>query len=213
MHAKIFDIDGTLLQSATIDDELYREAVVTVLGDVRFRPSLQDYDFVTDSGILRQLLRDNEIKESESRAAEIKSCFLELVRGHISKHGPFPEVPGAKIYFDQLRMTEDCGVSIATGGWRETALEKLLSAGFDISDVPLASSDDAWDRQEIMRLSLAQLGHEFDTITYFGDGVWDQAASKSLGWQFVAVGPDLGGIQSYLESHIAIHTAARREDE
>ena len=50
MHAVIFDIDGTLLHSAAVDDALYREAVRRVLGEVQLRPSLHAYDYVTDTG-------------------------------------------------------------------------------------------------------------------------------------------------------------------
>ena len=199
MHAKVFDVDGTLLQSALVDDQLYREAVRSVLGDVRFRASLHDYDFVTDSGILQQLRADNALAESPSQTARIKATFLELINDHIERHGPFREVPGARAFFDRLRDTDDCCVSIATGGWMESARRKLESAGFDIADTPLATSDDAIDRRDIMRISLSRLGSEFDTVTYFGDGTWDRAASRSLGWRFVAVGSDLGGIQSFLD--------------
>ena len=58
-HAVIFDIDGTLLHSAEIDDALYRQSVRDVLGDVRLRPTLADYEYVTDSGILAQIFADN----------------------------------------------------------------------------------------------------------------------------------------------------------
>ncbi len=61
MHAVVFDIDGTLLQSAAIDDALYKKSIESVLGPVQFRSSLADYDFVTDSGILSQVLEDNSI--------------------------------------------------------------------------------------------------------------------------------------------------------
>jgi len=197
MHAKVFDIDGTLLQSAAVDDQLYREAVRSVLGDVRFRPSLGDYEFVTDAGILRQVLEDNELPHSDAQVAEIQSRFLGLVTAHIDRHGPFAEVPGARAYLDRLQESGDCRVGIATGGWRATALAKLESAGFRLTDLPMATSDDAYDRREIMQISLARLGDGFETITYYGDAAWDQQASRSLGWRFVAVGSVLDGIRSY----------------
>ena len=39
-------------------------------------------------------------------------------------------------------------------------------------------------------------------VTYFGDGEWDQRACKELGWQFVAVGPRLGGIESFRDIQV-----------
>ena len=200
MHAKVFDVDGTLLQSADVDDRLYREAVQSILGDIRFRESLNDYEFVTDSGLLHQIRVDNCIPDSPLVDAQIKAAFLDLIDAHIECRGPFSEIPGARDYFDRLRIAENCCVGIATGGWRDSAVRKLGSAGFDISDVPIASSDDAIDRREIMEISLSRLGSEFESVTYYGDGVWDQAASLSLGWTFVPVGSELGGIQSFLDA-------------
>ena len=63
MNAVIFDIDGTLVQSAKVDDELYRQSITSVFGQVQFRPSSSDYEFVTDSGILSQLLDDNGLSD------------------------------------------------------------------------------------------------------------------------------------------------------
>lgn len=198
MHAVIFDIDGTLLQSASIDDALYRASVTAVLGSVRFRPSLNDYDFVTDAGILLQVVDDNALKLSPGQEAEIKAHFVEALSSHIGENGPFREVPGAKEMLEHFRASAGHAVAIATGGWLDTALLKLESANFDLSQFPLATSDDAFQRTEIMQLALSRLGSEFHSITYYGDGPWDRDACLALGWNFVAVGAALGGIDSYL---------------
>lgn len=197
MHAVLFDIDGTLLQSASVDDALYRQAVRSVLGPVHIRPSLTDYDFVTDSGILQQIHTDNSIPIRDRDVAATKTCFFDALAQHISQSGPFDEIPGAKSVLNALRASRDHRVAVATGGWRESALLKLNSAGFDIAGLPLATSDDSHERTEIMRLALAALGTDFRSITYYGDGPWDREASATLGWDFVAVGPGLNGITSY----------------
>jgi FMN phosphatase YigB (HAD superfamily) len=200
MHAIIFDIDGTLLQSAAVDDALYREAVRRVLGEVQLRPSLHAYDYVTDTGILYQIVADNEIPVEQEPLHEIKSHFVDLLRGHVDENGPFLEIPGASDLLASLRASSAHAVAIATGGWRESAELKLQSAGFDYSNVPLVTSNDHHERTSIMELALGQLGNRFDSVTYYGDGPWDQQACLELGWQFVAVGPELGGLMSY-EGH------------
>lgn len=197
MHAVIFDIDGTLLQSATVDDGLYKMSVRSVLGPVKFRPLLADYDFVTDSGILSQVMDDNEIPTNPDPVSDVQACFVEMLRSYVDENGPFQEVPGARRVLDALNRSQNHVVAIATGGWRDSALLKLESAQFDLSQIPVASSDDSIEREEIMRIALAHLGSDFDSVTYYGDGPWDRDASYSLGWKFVAVGPDLGGITSY----------------
>lgn len=197
MHAVIFDIDGTLLESAGVDDTLYKDAVVSILGNVRFRATLADYNHVSDSGILAQVLEDNGISLTAEITTAVKSRFVQSLRQHISNHGPFAEISGASNMLKTLQRSNDHSVAIATGGWRESAQLKLSTAGLDRFDIPLSTSDDADDRKEIMRIALDKIGTEFHSITYYGDGVWDREASLELGWQFVAVGPALGGIRKF----------------
>jgi hypothetical protein len=66
-----------------------------------------------------------------------------------------------------------------------------------VNGVPLASSDDHFERPQIMLRALGQLSGVFDTITYYGDGHWDVVAAKALGWQFVPVGTKLDGLTRY----------------
>ena len=197
MHAVVFDIDGTLLQSADVDDALYRQAVRTVLGNVRFRPTLADYTHVSDSGILSEVLADNAVDHDMGIEEAIKTSFVAALRSHVANVGPFPEFPGASEMLRQLRDSAEHAVAIATGGWRDSATLKLASAGLGDFGFPLASSDDALERAEIMRIALGRLGTGFNSVTYYGDGPWDREASRRLGWKFVAVGPALGGIESY----------------
>ena len=195
MHAVIFDIDGTLLESAAVDDDLYRQAVLDVLGDVVLRPSLHDYDFVSDSGILTQVFEDNGI--TKGPRDDVRAAFVRLIQQHIDTNGPFRQLPGAAAILEYLRASEEHALAIATGGWRATAELKLRSAGIFHEDIPLATSSDAQARTDIMQVALRQLGSEFDSITYYGDGPWDRDACAALGWEFVAVGPELGGLTSY----------------
>ena len=197
MHAVVFDIDGTLLQSAAVDDALFREAVRRVIGEVLLRPTLHDYDFITDAGILSQILADNSLPTERDLSHRIKSQFVDLLRRHVDDNGPFVEIPGASDLLMSLRESTTYSVAIATGGWRESAEFKLESAGFDYSGLPLASANDHHERTGIMEIALSQLGAQFESVTYYGDGPWDRDACRMLGWEFVAVGPELGGIEHY----------------
>jgi|GEM_PF-225472 len=208
MYATIFDIDGTLLQSAAVDDALYRTAVDAILGPVHFRPSLHAYDYVTDTGILSQILKDNSIPPSPSTMEEIKLRFVELLTEHIDTNGPFVEVPGASRMLRGLFESSSHAVAIATGGWRESAELKLRSAGIDYTGIPLATANDHYERTGIMQIALAQLGDGFRTVTYYGDGPWDREACETLGWRFVSVGPELSGIDSYV-GHRPVHHTIR----
>lgn len=199
MRAILFDIDGTLLHSAAVDDALYRQAVRAVLGDVQLRASLHDYEFVTDTGVLRHILVDNRLGEDEDTVEEIRAVFVDLLQTHVSQHGPFVEIPGARDMLSALRASPGHAVGIATGGWRESAELKLSSAGIPIDGIALATSNDHHERTAIMEIALSRLGDAFESVTYFGDGPWDRDACAELGWDFVAVGPELGGLEDFRE--------------
>ena len=197
VKAVIFDIDGTLLHTSDIDGELYDAAVRAVLGPVQMRRSWGDYTHVTDVGILKEVLIDNGFRVSNSTIVDIRSAFLELLSAHIDRHGPIVEVRGARQFVQALQRC-GTGIAYATGGWRASARMKLESAGFPVSGIPLATSDDSEVRVEIMRIALRRLGGNFSDITYYGDGDWDRAATRQLGWKFEAVGKTLGGITEYI---------------
>ena len=196
MKAIILDIDGTLLDSMAIDNDVYFRTIREVLGPVEVR-ALEDYEHVTDSGVLMQILEDNGHPADADVMAEIKSLFIEGLKQHVADAGAFPVIDGAVQFVERLRGFKDTHLAIATGCWRDSAVLKLESSGFDIDGIPLATSDDAVSRVGIMRHALAGAGREPLSVTYFGDGEWDIRACRELGWDFVAVGPDLDGIESY----------------
>ena len=197
MKAIVFDVDGTLIESMSVDSELYFSSINTVLGPVNIREDLSDYDNVTDSGILAQLINDNGFSSEDDVAESIQAIFVESLRKHIQTVGPFPAIEGAIQIVDKVRHSANTHIAIATGGWRRSALLKLESTGFNIDGIPVATCDNSPSRIEIMRIALSSIGNDFESVTYFGDAEWDRQACQSLGWNFVAAGPDLGGIESY----------------
>lgn len=197
IHAVIFDIDDTLLHSMSADDVLYRQAIRDIVGDVRFRSQLADYEHVSDFGILCEVLQDNAIEVTDEVTTAIQRRFLDSLSAYVENNGPFREIDGARQLLDRLRGSDEHAVALATGCWRESALLKLHTAGFNVADLPLATADDAMPRVAIMQTALRALPAELASITYFGDGVWDQRACASLGWTFRPVGPGLNGINDY----------------
>lgn len=183
----------------SVDTGLFFSSINEVLGPVSVRKNLDDYEHVTDTGILAQLLSDNGFSFDTKIVASIQAAFVAGIRRHIHTAGPFPAIDGALEFFEMARKADNRRVAIATGGWRESAILKLHSAGFDIDGIPIVTSDTSPSRIEIMRLALALIGDDFETVTYFGDAKWDQRACRRLGWNFVAVGPELGGIGSFRE--------------
>ena len=180
-----------------IDSKLYFSSITAVLGPIEFRANLNDYDNVTDSGIIAQLMDDNKLPPESNAIDSIRTLFVEGLIEHIQTVGPFRAIHGATQIIDRLGHSTEYCVAIATGGWKSSALLKLESSGFNVGGIPIVSCDESPSRTEIMRIALARLGSDFESVTYFGDADWDRRACQTLGWDFIPVGSDLGGIESY----------------
>ena len=189
----ILDLDGTLIPSAEIDDECFWQAVFTCFGKRDSLPDLHGFKNVTDNGVLdewclHELGRFPHVQEK----AFIRKIFLqqlEFVATQQPKH--FKPLPGVEQWLDAVNNNKFSFAAIATGGWSHSARLKLELSGLDRFNLPLATSDDAPTRPEVMQVAVqktlgkqAQNGVEF---TYVGDGTWDLQASQKLGWEFIGI--------------------------
>ena len=184
----MFDIDGTLVMSNDFDGRCYRSAVHEVLGD---EPDTDwtKYAHISDAGILDQCIGESGLgAERERIHADVKEAFVAKIAKHLKRRRA-EQVPGASDFLTALRRTGNVSLSIATGGWYETAVMKLESAGIDVTGIPIASSSDHFSRTEIMKLAGgAKTVVSGARCTYFGDGEWDRIACEQLGFNFVLVG-------------------------
>ena len=191
MHLVMFDIDGTLVDSAGFDTQLYVEAVRSVLG-FEINSDWNSYEHVSDSGILEEVLgRAWPDSEHAELAARVQERFVALVGEYLRRApGALREIAGAKLLVERLVALPNVRVGIATGGWEPTAKLKLAHVGIGTDGIGFASSSDARARTDIMRLAAqrALRGGTYARATYFGDGAWDRRASEELGYGFVAVG-------------------------
>ncbi|MEW8118559.1 MAG: HAD family hydrolase [Candidatus Thiodiazotropha sp.] len=184
----MFDVDGTLVRSYELDENCYLEAVYEVLGHQLYTDWTK-YAYVSDAGILEQHIIENGLDtKGDSIRAEVKEIFTSKIASHL-KNNPAQEVPGASKFIAELRRLENLSLSVATGGWHETALMKLESAEIDVSGIPIASSNNHFSRTEIMKIAKEKaVGNITVPCTYFGDAEWDKKACEELGYNFVLVG-------------------------
>lgn len=185
----ILDLDGTLMPSSAVDNRCYWAAVTAVFGGPGRTVALDGFSAVSDIGILSQWCRDTLDRDpSGDEVARVQAVFLEeLDRAAKLDASPFEPTPGLRHWIAH-RASADGVTGIATGGWGTTARWKLRRAGLDDLDLPLASSDDAEQRADIMRIALERCGgHPGQPVTYVGDGPWDLAASRALGWDFIGI--------------------------
>jgi beta-phosphoglucomutase-like phosphatase (HAD superfamily) len=183
----MFDIDGTLIESYHLDSEIFCSSVQEVTG-IELSSNWNQYHHVTDSGILQEFFKANDITNTEDTEAKIKQVFIAGLGESVASK-PIQEIPGAKSFLALLRSMENVVVSIATGAWHESAILKLRSAEIDLNSLPIASSNDYVSRTEIMKYAASKVtGGKVYPCTYFGDGSWDKQACEQLGYNFVAVG-------------------------
>jgi len=184
----MFDVDGTLVMSDEFDGNCYLEAVYEVLGH-SLDTDWKKYTYISDAGILDQHIRESGLDERREKIfADVKEAFVEKIASYL-KDNSVQQVSGASKFLAELRQTENLTLSIATGGWHETALMKLEAAGIEIGDIPIASSNNHHVRTEIMKIAKEKaVGRNEVSCTYFGDGEWDKIACNELGFNFVLIG-------------------------
>jgi phosphoglycolate phosphatase-like HAD superfamily hydrolase len=189
----ILDIDGTLMPSAEIDNQCFWEAVFARFGAREELPDLHGFKHVTDTGVLHEwcigeLGRPPRAEETE----QIKQHFLQLLES-AARRDPewYKPLPGVFDWLEAVSERSNVRAGIATGGWEHSARLKLQVSGLDRFRLPLASSDDAAPRTEIMQIAAQQTFRESQVsdadYVYVGDGVWDLQASQELGWNFIGI--------------------------
>lgn len=195
MHLIMFDLDGTLLKSNTLDTHCFCGAFRSVMGIEDIEGDWTNFKYVTDEGIVSEIVsKQLNRPATKNEMFNIRTKILELLQSQTQTNREnFAPIPGALELFRLLRETAGCAVAIATGCWEESAVLKLSTAGFNVENLSIASSDDSHRREEIMGIAYARAldlcgVSEFDTVTYVGDGVWDIRASKKMGYHFVGVG-------------------------
>jgi phosphoglycolate phosphatase-like HAD superfamily hydrolase len=189
----ILDLDGTLMPCAEIDDRCFWQAVFACFGERDQLPGLHGFKHVTDSGILNEWCQlELGRLPGAPEIASIKQDFAQrLELAHTQQPWHFKPLPGVRQWLQAIGDTDHVYTGIATGGWEHSARLKLQLSGLDDFNLPLASSDDAVQRTEIMRVAAQSVPWPADeddiVFTYVGDGTWDLQASRALGWQFIGI--------------------------
>lgn len=195
MKLAIFDIDGTLTNTNSIDDECFVKALAEAHAIREINMDWASYPHTTDSGIILHIFQENFGRDpKETEVDKFKSCFINMLNERYrSDPSRFAEIAGASAALSKLKRKSDWAVAIATGCWRESALLKLRAASIDIDGIPAAYAEDGLSREEILqaavRKSLEQYRlSSFEKIVSIGDGLWDVRTARRLDFAFLGVG-------------------------
>src|SRR4029077_6331539 len=145
-----------------------------------------------DSGIFYDVFTSRTGRSpTTEEVSRFRRHFIQLLTA-ASSQSPFAPVAGADRLLSRLAQSSSHRVSLATGGWRDSARFKKANAGMCFDDHPAASADDALDRESVMRLSrqraAERYGEAFACTVYVGGGVWGARACRSVGVPFICIG-------------------------
>lgn len=210
MQLVMFDMDGTLTDSFSLDENCYVLAIEQALGLPNVVTAWDTYTHTSSSYCLQEIVRaarGTPPTAAESRAVQTR--MVEIMSEIQRAHGRSTrEIRGAAAALQHLR-NNGVAVAIASGDWEMTARHKLTSAGIPFEQLPHAFCDCSHARTEIMRTALERAkAHydcsSFDRIVYVGDAAWDVRACFDLGWPLVAIGTGAHAarLQSLGASHV-----------
>ena len=186
----VFDVDGTLACTSTVDDKCWQQAALEVLGIQGISTDWGSYEHSTDEAIATELIHTHtDFFDVVGKVREVRDRFRDLIlAAGKNDSNLFTPMPGAPEIFSHL-SSAGWQSAIATGGWELTARYKLSRAGVRHEDVPAAFANDAHARSEIIRLAQRRAeelhGQPFDVVVYVGDGVWDVRAASTLKIGFI----------------------------
>ena len=209
MKLAIFDIDGTLTNTNSVDNECFVKALAEAHAITEIDTDWATYPHTTDSGITLHIFQEKFGRNpEEAELGTFKCCFVNMLsEQYQSNSSSFAEIAGASIALDRLRRESDWAVAIATGCWRESALLKLSAAKIHIDGIPAAYAEDGLSREEILQAAVSRSLEQyrlssFRKIVSIGDGLWDVRTARRLDFTFLGVG---GG-----ESAAMLHQAGAK---
>lgn len=191
----VFDIDGTLINIINLEDKLYLDAVYRTL-DKKFEINTNwgSYKYSTDAGVFSEIVTNYFARGPSSHESQfVQTLFVESLEQAFSENVFLcRSLPGAENIFNKIKCL-GWDVAIATGCWLKSATFKLEKANILRNNIPLATSNDNFERKKIIEVAITRAKdfykkQNYSNIFYVGDKQWDKAAAEELGIGFIGVG-------------------------
>ncbi|AJE48730.1 HAD family hydrolase [Celeribacter indicus] len=184
----VFDVDGTLLDTAGLHHDLATRVLAGDGLDVTFQP-WGAYRHYTDFGVLDELYRHMRGRGiTAEELARYDRLYEAALRDHLALRA-IGEIAGARALLADLAAMEGVAVAFATGSLRRMAAVKLSLLGLDVEGLALATGGEHLTREAMVEDAMAQaMGNETpERVVILGDGKWDQVTAERLGLAFVAL--------------------------
>jgi phosphoglycolate phosphatase len=195
MRLVLFDIDGTLLNSAGMGRASMQRALGMIFGSPG-NPSYR-YDGKTDKQIVRDVMRmeGHSDEQIDSRMDDLIELYLEGLRAG-AKSGKFNVRPldGIPEILDALETRDDVVLGLLTGNVEPGARIKLQAAGIDPERFRVnAFGSDHEHRPELPAIAQRRAGEHLglelagDRLVVIGDTPADIECGRSLGARAIGV--------------------------
>jgi phosphoglycolate phosphatase-like HAD superfamily hydrolase len=193
MKLVVFDIDGTLTDTVMVDDMCFKRAFLKTFNIDISNQQWHTLQNVTDWGITEEIIvrAYGRLPLKIEYEIMLNNFLSELLNAQKTDINLFKEISGAYSFVNYLSTQPNIKVGFATGGWSKTALLKLSAININPKGYPFCNSDMYKSRIEILKSAIMQAQNnyeqEFESIVYFGDGIWDLKVCQALNINFIGI--------------------------
>jgi phosphoglycolate phosphatase len=188
MRTLLFDIDGTLIDSAGAGRDALNQALRQAFGSEPTEPIV--FGGRTDRSLLSEMLRVHGHDVSESNFSQFRHSFVQCMPISLKKFSGrvlpgVPELLGHLAKLDQFRLW------CMTGNLVETAHSKLSHFGLDHYFEHIVGGDHDEDRRDLARRARADLAAMHQTVAprdviVIGDTISDVECAQAIGAKVIA---------------------------
>jgi phosphoglycolate phosphatase-like HAD superfamily hydrolase len=150
----LFDVDGTLLLSKRAGARSMVEAARRMHGAEITTDGVQ-FAGRLDQQIWAQIATRNGIRDHESREAEFRALYVELLKELLDSAPMAYPLPGIVDLIASLQSERGFTLGILTGNFADSGRLKIRAAGIDLSRFPISVwADDGSERRDLPRVAI-----------------------------------------------------------